>query len=979
MRLAATDRRERPLASYLFGDALRGEGVSAPRPAGQSGGFTPPAGRHVLLAACQPSELAKEIAAEGGARGAFSHALLATLEAAQGPLTYLEVRERTRLRVQHLVAEQLPLLEVNPEYPEAVRETFLDGATAEPAPLTAFYDGAWRLNAGSLHGLPSLSGEEGARVALFPEGASAEALREPRGALTEALVREVGAQTSLLEPAEVAKLDPARLYQAVVVDLPLARLPVRFEGWDEGVQAAREALATALDGKPSRFVREETAAPEYRLIAATNGYTVARAADDRPLLGPISRPTLEQAAREAVGQLEHIARWTATSLLDNPGSRIPPDAVKLRLRVGGKTHEDESVTLHYGAAGGEPTFDLALHNTTAERLYCALLALFESYAVAPVFSDWLEPGAPFPLNGGKPLTANVPQPLWEAGVTERRDLLKLIVSREPFDAHRLQQGPLAEYRAARGARGALGSLERLMHKVATREVSWGEGSRRYDDWTSKAVTLTVVRPREGRPVPSAGEGLALHAGVTLGPHPNLKATARLSTFSELSRDLRGSPYRSAALPDVLRHDPFSQPLGFSAPRGADPGLSVLELSDVENPAVVTPETPLTLTLEEGLEPGETVLPLAFDGEHYLPLGFSRTVPRAGTRAAGTKTEIVLERLPDPTPNLKSLFGSLRILFQKFRATFTGEAFAYPVLAAAEVSGAAGDDRVSYHQEVAEVKARVEAAQRILLFVHGIIGDTLGMVPSVRLARVSSGAPLCEHFDLVLTFDYESVHTPIRENARLLQERLAAVGLGAGHGKQLDVVAHSMGGLVSRWLIEQLGGDAVVSRLVMLGTPNAGSPWPGVQDWATSMLGVGLNGLSQLHWSAAVIAKLVALAGTALETVDTALDEMNPASDFLRALAKSPDPKLAYTVLAGNTSVLKSDDTERLLAKLKLRTYAALTQFLFKEANDAAVSVASIHSLDMKRQPKPKGVTVASDHVSYFRTPDALEQLAKALE
>ena len=39
------------------------------------------------------------------------------------------------------------------------------------------------------------------------------------------------------------------------------------------------------------------------------------------------------------------------------------------------------------------------------------------------------------------------------------------------------------------------------------------------------------------------------------------------------------------------------------------------------------------------------------------------------------------------------------------------------------------------------------------------------------------------------------------------------------------IAFHIGGLVARWFIEREGGNRVVQHLVMLGTPNAGSPWP----------------------------------------------------------------------------------------------------------------------------------------------------------
>ena len=168
--------------------------------------------------------------------------------------------------------------------------------------------------------------------------------------------------------------------------------------------------------------------------------------------------------------------------------------------------------------------------------------------------------------------------------------------------------------------------------------------------------------------------------------------------------------------------------------------------------------------------------------------------------------------------------------------------------------------------------------------------------------------MADHYDLVLTFDYENLQDPIADTARALKDRLAAVGLGPDHGKSLDVIAHSMGGLVSRWFIEREGGNRVVRRLVMLGTPNNGSPWPRVQDWATTALAVGLNELSKVAWPASVMAGLV----QAVEVVDVTLDQMVPDSGFLKDLYASPDPKVPYIMIVGNTSLIPASaaDEER---------------------------------------------------------------------
>jgi pimeloyl-ACP methyl ester carboxylesterase len=63
---------------------------------------------------------------------------------------------------------------------------------------------------------------------------------------------------------------------------------------------------------------------------------------------------------------------------------------------------------------------------------------------------------------------------------------------------------------------------------------------------------------------------------------------------------------------------------------------------------------------------------------------------------------------------------------------------------------------------------------------------------------------------------------IAENAEILRDYIAGVKRRTG-ADQVDVVAHSMGGLISRYYIDRLMGDRDVERLVMLGTPNGGSP------------------------------------------------------------------------------------------------------------------------------------------------------------
>jgi pimeloyl-ACP methyl ester carboxylesterase len=406
----------------------------------------------------------------------------------------------------------------------------------------------------------------------------------------------------------------------------------------------------------------------------------------------------------------------------------------------------------------------------------------------------------------------------------------------------------------------------------------------------------------------------------------------------------------------------------------------LELSEVEDYTVVTPEAPLKLLVDTELADNEHLFPFAYDGEFFLPLG-------RGAKAVDGKTEITLERLPQPTVSSRSLQGSIRIFFEKLVSQKLGKPFEYPILAVAEVGE---NDKVIYEKNQDNVKARVAQSQRIVLYIHGIIGDTESMVPSVSKTLVEVDGqkrPLKEAYDLVLTFDYENLQTTIEENGRLLGQRLQEVGLEPKHGKELHIVAHSMGGLVSRWFIEQEGGNQVVQHLVMLGTPNAGSPWPTVQDWVFAALGMGLNQLSAIVWPTKVVANLLEF----LEANDYSLDQMQPDSAFLKAIAQNPDPHVRYTIIAGDRSIvpaatalqqdLRSSPLQRLMQKLFGKAVDRVVDLaFFSQANDIAVTLASIKSVSSHRSPQPRILVpdAACDHLTYFTHQAGLDALSKAL-
>lgn len=160
----------------------------------------------------------------------------------------------------------------------------------------------------------------------------------------------------------------------------------------------------------------------------------------------------------------------------------------------------------------------------------------------------------------------------------------------------------------------------------------------------------------------------------------------------------------------------------------------------------------------------------------------------------------------------------------------------------------------------------------------------------------------------------------------------------------------MGGLVSGWFIEREGDNKVVQHLIMLGTPNAGSPWPLVEDWVKLTLAIALNGLSTIVYPAKVVAMLT---GALEKNIRVTLDEMNPSSDFLNSPAASDDPGIPYSTIAGNTSIIPTALEEQtdgnIIQRLQQRLFSKVVELPFFGIPNDLLSAIAVKSHQYWRQ------------------------------
>jgi ABC-type branched-subunit amino acid transport system substrate-binding protein/WD40 repeat protein/Flp pilus assembly protein TadD/pimeloyl-ACP methyl ester carboxylesterase len=922
-----------------------------------------PEGKHVFMSACLHTETAKEIDDEDGkGRGVFSYFLLRELNSLNAALSYHDLLNEVKGHVHGRRRDQTPQLEPIGMSSQDLNSIAFLGDREVIRPREPYFNliyrheiqdrqsAEWIVTGGVSQFL-----QEGSELAVYPENCTLDEMKDKSRKLGDVRITAVRMEESAITFISEPEPPKDSSYKAVLTKRPLPTVRFYLEGDTAALAQVEEKLANSL---VVGIERNRSKPHQYRLYAREQQFEITDA-DDRLLVVPIEGNG-EYDVNKAVKQVEHIARWTKTRQLENPNSSIPKNAIDIEITYNDEVYTNSDLRLEY--VGKEsPKIRLKLKNTLDRQLdqplYCAILDISDSYAVSilKVFPEggdgtWicLNPKQEYQARARSganfigEIPFGMPKEVINQGLTEYQDVLKLIVSTEAFTTlSQFEQNSL------------------LLADQKSREMLTDPPVA---DWMTKQITLTTVRAKDSVKLIPQTETV-LSAGVRIMAPPGLQATAHLKPPSSTTRSVS-----SIGLPALLDNTEAFQ---FSTSRSVRQNVSVLELE--VNPSTldaVKPDSPMIISVDRPLQPNERVLAVAHDGQFYFPLGVGQ--------ADNGKTEIKIERLCDPLPlntDERELRQAIQLCFRKVVLDNVGQKSSYAWLRKATLNG---DGTVSYTDkgDVDAVKAAVAKANNIVLYIHGIIGDTESMIPSVRYAKVNANGQvksLEELYDLVLAFDYESLNTSIEATARELKRQLAAVGLEPNHGKRLHILAHSMGGLVSRSFIEQGNGNEVVSHLIMVGTPNGGSPWATVHDLATTLLSFGLN-LSSVPIVPSLLEKLV-------EAMSVTLREMHSTkSSFVDELKTFADPRCPYSIIAGSTALMdRASEVKQLLDALKRKMRRAIELPFGDEENDIAVAVTSI--IDVPKDRSPAVYTpapIACDHLSYFRQSEGLHAIASVV-
>ncbi|MSP17710.1 MAG: alpha/beta fold hydrolase [Myxococcales bacterium] len=210
--------------------------------------------------------------------------------------------------------------------------------------------------------------------------------------------------------------------------------------------------------------------------------------------------------------------------------------------------------------------------------------------------------------------------------------------------------------------------------------------------------------------------------------------------------------------------------------------------------------------------------------------------------------------------------------------------------------------------------QAEAGRPPVLLLHGYLG-TRGSMYVLERRLAADGR-------CVFSFNLGALNTrDIRRSAFLIHRKIETI-LAQAKLTQIDIVGHSMGGLIGLYYVKKLGGFEKVRRLVMLGTPLTGT------------------------W--------IALAGVATVGVfSSSAWQLLPRSDFLRELETGPlPPGVEYFTIAAQRDWVCPPSSTHLDGAVNLTVPLGHSSLVMSEEVYERVHWA------LAREPEARGESVA---------------------
>lgn len=207
------------------------------------------------------------------------------------------------------------------------------------------------------------------------------------------------------------------------------------------------------------------------------------------------------------------------------------------------------------------------------------------------------------------------------------------------------------------------------------------------------------------------------------------------------------------------------------------------------------------------------------------------------------------------------------------------------------------------RRTASLEDQAPTSQPPVLLLHGFLGTRGSMYP-LEAKLVSDGFT-------VFSFNLGTLNSrDIRRSAFLIHRKIESI-LAQTPVNKVDIIGHSMGGLIGLYYVKKLGGHNRVRRLVMMGTPLKGT-------WV-ALAGVATLGLwSTSSWQLLPRSRLLDELAQGTIPPDTKVYSIAAARDWMCPPRCTRMRGVSHvTVPLGHAGLVMSDDVyRRIVAMLR---------------------------------------------------------------
>lgn len=189
----------------------------------------------------------------------------------------------------------------------------------------------------------------------------------------------------------------------------------------------------------------------------------------------------------------------------------------------------------------------------------------------------------------------------------------------------------------------------------------------------------------------------------------------------------------------------------------------------------------------------------------------------------------------------------------------------------------------------------------VLLIHGFLGTRGSMYLLEKRLR--------DDGFMVISFNIGAVNTrDIRRSAFQIRQKVERILVGSPWQK-IDIIGHSMGGLIGLYYAKKLGGSARIRKLIMMGTPMRGT-------WI-ALAGIATLGLwSTSSWQLLPRSRFLDELASGPPPNDVEVYTLAAARDWVVPLPRTRVPgAAAVTVPLGHSSLVVSEDVYRRVAAI----------------------------------------------------------------